>query len=612
MREIAQRILAVLLVAAFAAGAVALLLGTLPYREPRRDTEPVERITGAVITVDGESQNASLPLQIQDLAPGTTVTAELTIQNDEGEGWILVRSAFAPLLVEADGEELLSFGHTGERPAFMKDPGTGVFLLRLAKRGEVHLTLTYTFPMARSSMKVQPIYYSTQAGLFRFALHRYGTVMIEGLVLVIGGILVLGMGALVRTLERQGTALIFLGAFTALTGLWGVSNCDLAPLLWHNASLCYVLSYVSFFAMLLPLLLFLEYSIPFHAQIFYTIIRWMLLVLLPVAVLLQAAGIVMFHESVRLYQILLPLTVLACTVGVLTEAVRYRNRFARTLSFGMGVLLASTVMELASYMTSTRYDCSAWFLGGTSIFCVYMCLVGALDIRSSWAAKERQKEQEQELSLLRIQIQEQKKHQDALVAHEKELSRLRHDYRHELTALSEMVESGDLAGIRAHLDTMRRSIPDGKRKRYCENAAVNAVVSYYVQMAEQTGAEAQISLNLPAALSAEMEQSLCVVFGNLLENAAEAVARGEMEYPFVRLTAIRHLNKLVIHMENSCSGKLRRFGKFFVSSKREEVGIGLASITSVARVHGGDAHFDGQNGVFVSDVYLDLVVPTNT
>lgn len=612
MRENLLRILAALLGAAFAVGGAALLLAACPFCVPGKNTAPVEKITKAVVKINGARQEVSLPFQISDLEPGTEVKAELALSNDDGDRWILVRSAFAPLIVEEDGAELLSFGEAGDCPAFLKDPGTGVYLLRPGKRGEVHLTFTYTFPTARSAMTVQPVLVSTQAGLLRDVFARYGAVMFAGLVLVIGGILVMGMGALVRTLARQGTALLFLGAFTALTGIWGISNCDLAPLLWHNERFWYVASYLSFFALLLPLVLFLEYSIPFRASALFAALRWALLVLLPVTVLLQAAGLVMFSKSARLYQILLPLTVLACTAGVVTEAVRYRNRFARMLSLGMGLLLAATAMELARYVTSTRYDSSIFFLGGTCAFCVYMCLVGALEIRNSWAAAERQKAQEQELSLLRIQVQEEKKHQKTLLAHERELARLRHDYRHELTALSEMAGSGDLAGIRAHLVTMCSSIPEGRRERYCENPAVNAVVGHYTELARQAGARAQISLSLPRSLAPEVEQSLCVVFGNLLENAAEAVARGEMQEPFARLTAVRHLNKLVIHMENSCSGKPRRFGRFYVSSKREEVGIGLASITSAARLHGVDAHFDDRDGVFFSDVYLDLTAPKNT
>jgi sensor histidine kinase regulating citrate/malate metabolism len=106
-----------------------------------------------------------------------------------------------------------------------------------------------------------------------------------------------------------------------------------------------------------------------------------------------------------------------------------------------------------------------------------------------------------------------------------------------------------------------------------------------------------------------MEQSLCVVFGNLLENACEAVERMEGEEGtgrFIRLSAVEHMGNLIIHMENSMDGKIRKWGKFYLSSKRQEVGIGLSSISNIAQMHGGDVQFHGENGVFVSDVYLEL------
>ena len=53
-------------------------------------------------------------------------------------------------------------------------------------------------------------------------------------------------------------------------------------------------------------------------------------------------------------------------------------------------------------------------------------------------------------------------------------------------------------------------------------------------------------------------------------------------------------------------GKIRKWGRFYISSKRQEVGIGLSSILNIAEMHGGNAEFHGENGVFVSDVYMEL------
>ena len=49
------------------------------------------------------------------------------------------------------------------------------------------------------------------------------------------------------------------------------------------------------------------------------------------------------------------------------------------------------------------------------------------------------------------------------------------------------------------------------------------------------------------------------------------------------------MGNLVIHMENSMSGKPKKWGRFFVSSKRAEMGIGLTSIANIAGLYNGDA-----------------------
>ena len=140
---------------------------------------------------------------------------------------------------------------------------------------------------------------------------------------------------------------------------------------------------------------------------------------------------------------------------------------------------------------------------------------------------------------------------------------------------------------------------------------MNAVISYYTQMAENMGAKVRVDLALPRNISHSMEQNLCVVFGNLLENAAEAIGRiksgkdhsGEEENN-ISLSAVVHMGNLVIHMENSMSGKPKKWGRFFVSSKRAEVGIGLTSIANIAGLYNGDAEFSCENGRFISDVYF--------
>ena len=73
---------------------------------------------------------------------------------------------------------------------------------------------------------------------------------------------------------------------------------------------------------------------------------------------------------------------------------------------------------------------------------------------------------------------------------------------------------------------------------------------------------------------------------------------------FIRLKSVVHMDMLVVTMENSYNGQVRKWGNQFISSKREEIGIGLSSIESIVRAADGEARFDPDKNVFRSLVYL--------
>lgn len=61
---------------------------------------------------------------------------------------------------------------------------------------------------------------------------------------------------------------------------------------------------------------------------------------------------------------------------------------------------------------------------------------------------------------------------------------------------------------------------------------------------------------------------------------------------------------LIIAMDNSFNDKIREENGKFYSSKRDALGIGLSSITSVAESASGSATFTSKGNVFKSSVYI--------
>ena len=110
-----------------------------------------------------------------------------------------------------------------------------------------------------------------------------------------------------------------------------------------------------------------------------------------------------------------------------------------------------------------------------------------------------------------------------------------------------------------------------------------------------------------------MDNDLCLVFGNLIENAIEACRRmdtsdslNEKSSHFIRLHAHVHYKTLIITMDNSFDGHVSIQNGKYRSSKRDDYGIGLSSIRSVAGKYDGDVAFEAADGVFQSSVYLQI------
>jgi sensor histidine kinase YesM len=143
--------------------------------------------------------------------------------------------------------------------------------------------------------------------------------------------------------------------------------------------------------------------------------------------------------------------------------------------------------------------------------------------------------------------------------------------------------------------------------RLCENYAVNAVAAYYYGMAQQSGIETDVSLIVPMELEANVESDLCVVVGNLMENAVEACARMESGRQFIHVGSKLQYGVLTITVDNSFAGAVQKRDKSFLSSKREGEGTGISSVAMVAKRHDGNTRFESKDGMFQASVYLKIL-----
>ena len=179
-----------------------------------------------------------------------------------------------------------------------------------------------------------------------------------------------------------------------------------------------------------------------------------------------------------------------------------------------------------------------------------------------------------------------------------------HDLRHHLNTVLGLIhqQNGEKAEkYIAELLGNRLSIGD---ILHCDNDAVNAILGYYANICKLEGIDFAIATMVPEDLKID-QTDLCVVFGNILENALEACRRVTAGQRFIKLSSQVIGNKLYIAVDNCFSGEIRLKDGVFLSQKRdEESGIGIVSVTAIARKYDGDASFEAADQLFRVAVVL--------
>ncbi|MDO4272866.1 MAG: GHKL domain-containing protein [Eubacteriales bacterium] len=168
----------------------------------------------------------------------------------------------------------------------------------------------------------------------------------------------------------------------------------------------------------------------------------------------------------------------------------------------------------------------------------------------------------------------------------------RHDMRHHLAVLTGYAEGNDMEGLKAYLQEYLESLPDDNEPSICQNYAVDTIVRYYLSRARRAGAEIDVKIVLPQNVGI-LDIELCIVFGNLFENAAQSIERQKTGKKFINARCSSTEDKIVITLDNSADYQ-----------RSIKPGVGLTSVKAVAERYNGGVRFEQEENMYKSSVLL--------
>ena len=182
----------------------------------------------------------------------------------------------------------------------------------------------------------------------------------------------------------------------------------------------------------------------------------------------------------------------------------------------------------------------------------------------------------------------------------------RHDLRHHLQYLLSCVENEQPERAKEYISGIYAELEAQQVRRYCENEAVNLILSAFVKRAERAGIKIDIRGALPNVVSIS-DNDLCVILSNALENALHAclpiAADGTACTVSVEFRFQTQNGRLFLQIINPCRDTVR-FEKGIPISDRPGHGIGVQSIRALVARYGGDCQFLLEDGRFILRLFL--------
>lgn len=186
---------------------------------------------------------------------------------------------------------------------------------------------------------------------------------------------------------------------------------------------------------------------------------------------------------------------------------------------------------------------------------------------------------------------------------------LRHDMKNHVLVLENLVQNRQWEKAGSYLREMAEAGGVEAADEVTGSLAMDALFYHKRRQAMERGIRWQCDARLPAGWPVR-EIDLCVIVGNILDNALEACFRLQEkgtesgEDPFVRISVGTVRKCLLLEVKNSTDQENGWEPRKDKRKARGERGLGLENVRAAAAVYNGAVHTEVADGMFITSVLL--------
>ena len=180
----------------------------------------------------------------------------------------------------------------------------------------------------------------------------------------------------------------------------------------------------------------------------------------------------------------------------------------------------------------------------------------------------------------------------------------RHDYRNHIQTMKVLAGNGDMEGIKAYLDKLDTDLSTVDTVVKTGNSMADAILNSKISLAKSKEITVKVDAHIPVELKMS-ELDLCVIIGNLFDNAIEASLALPPAERMIRVYMDMKNTQLYISFTNLTAGtKLPKVGKGFRTTKGDGHGFGLVRIDNIIERLDGYLSRNSEDGAFTTEILI--------
>lgn len=210
---------------------------------------------------------------------------------------------------------------------------------------------------------------------------------------------------------------------------------------------------------------------------------------------------------------------------------------------------------------------------------------------------------EQNLLISQKLLKEQKIHYENVIDEQKHIAKIKHDIKNSLIGVLSEYNNGNDSYAKQKLEFMFEEINRQGADIMCKDVALNTVLTIKKNDATQNGIKLEYIDNISSQINID-PIDLCVMIGNLLDNAIEACKLISRKEKFISVFTASSTNNLIVSVKNDISNKVDTNNLTTSKSNKKHHGLGLSRVRELVEKYNGNIDINCTDSSFEVNIII--------